>query len=116
MEDPAVRADPARAALLDALAGLRLALIASPETRAGDACAMTHDFVFGGVLLSPLVPQLLLAVLLTGLLTFVLMRLNFYRLVWHRPLVELALFCMILGLIVGPDARRLADLGRQNPD
>ena len=61
---------------------------------------MTHDFVFGGVLLSPLVPQLLLAVLLTGLLTFVLMRLNFYRLVWHRPLVELALFCMILGLIV----------------
>ncbi len=45
-------------------------------------------------------PQLLLAVLLTGLLTFVLMRLNFYRLVWHRPLVELALFCMILGLIV----------------
>ncbi len=61
---------------------------------------MTQDFLFGGVVLSPLVPQLLLAVLLTGLLTFVLMRLNFYRLVWHRPLVELALFCMILGLIV----------------
>ena len=61
---------------------------------------MTHDVVIGGVLLSPLVPQLLLAVLLTGVLTFVLMRLNFYRLVWHRPLVELALFCMILGLIV----------------
>ena len=61
---------------------------------------MTHDLVIGGVLLSPLVTQLVFAVLLTGLLTFVLMRLNFYRLVWHRPLVELALFCMILGLIV----------------
>ena len=45
---------------------------------------MTHDVVIGGVLLSPLVPQLVLAALLTGLLTFVLMRLNFYRLVWHR--------------------------------
>ncbi len=61
---------------------------------------MTHDFAIGGVLLSPLVPQLLIAVLLTGLLTIVLMRIDFYRLVWHRPLVELALFCMILGMIV----------------
>ena len=67
---------------------------------------MTNDFVLGGIILSPLVPQLLLAVFLTGASTLVLMRLNFYRLVWQRPLVELAIFCMILGTIVAlmPDA------------
>ncbi len=68
---------------------------------------MRHDFLIGGIILSPFVPDLLLAALITGLLTFVLVRLGFYRLVWHRPLVELALFCMILGIIVGftPDYR-----------
>ena len=61
---------------------------------------MTNNFVVGGIILSPLVPQLLLAVLLTGASTLILMRINFYRLVWQRPLVELAIFCMILGTIV----------------
>jgi hypothetical protein len=28
------------------------------------------------------------------------MRLGFYRLIWQRPLVELSIFCIVLGLIV----------------
>jgi uncharacterized membrane protein len=43
------------------------------------------------------VPQLLIALLLTVLLSILLMRLGFYRLVWHRPLVELAIFCTFWG-------------------
>jgi hypothetical protein len=61
---------------------------------------MTHDVLIGGVILSPIVPQLLIALFLTGLLSVLLMRCGFYRLVWHRPLVELSIFCMILGAIV----------------
>ncbi|MBA2932478.1 DUF1656 domain-containing protein [Sphingomonas sp. CGMCC 1.13654] len=68
---------------------------------------MTHDFLIGGIILSPIVPELLIALLLTGLLSVLLMRLGFYRLVWHRPLVELSMFCIILGTIVAftPDDR-----------
>ena len=64
-----------------------------------DGKPMTQDFIVGGVVLSPFVPELLLAALVTGLLTFVLMRLGFYQLVWHRALVELAMsgtFTMML--------------------
>ena len=61
---------------------------------------MVHNFVIGGVIISPLIPELAIAILLTALLSLLLMRLGFYRLVWHRPLVELALFCVILGGIV----------------
>ncbi|WBO24256.1 DUF1656 domain-containing protein [Sphingomonas abietis] len=70
---------------------------------------MTHDFLIGGVILSPIVPELLIAVLLTALLSIVLMRLGFYRATWHRPLVEISFFCMILGAIVAltPDGTPL---------
>jgi hypothetical protein len=70
---------------------------------------MTHDFLIGGVILSPIVPELLIALVLTGLLSVLLMRIGFYRLVWHRPLAEVSLFCMMLGVIVAltPDGRPL---------
>ncbi len=70
---------------------------------------MMHDFLIGGIILSPIVPELLIALLITGLLSIMLMRLGFYRLVWHRPLVELSIFCMILGTIVAftPDGEPL---------
>jgi hypothetical protein len=61
---------------------------------------MAHDFLIGGVILSPIVPQLLIALLLTVMLSILLMRMGFYRLVWHRPLVELSLFCILLGTLV----------------
>lgn len=77
---------------------------------------MTHDFLIGGVILSPIVPELLIALILAGLLSVMLMRLGFYRLVWHRPLVELCMFCMILGIIVAltPDGRPLFDAPVRN--
>jgi len=77
---------------------------------------MTHDFLIGGVILSPIVPELLIALILAGLLSVILMRLGFYRLVWHRPLVELCMFCMILGIIVAltPDGRPLFGAPVQN--
>lgn len=70
-----------------------------------------HDFLIGGVILSPIVAQLLIALVLTGLLSILLMRLGFYRLVWHRPLVELSLFCILLGTIVvlTPDGQAVND-------
>lgn len=70
---------------------------------------MTHDFLIGGVILSPIVPELLIALVLTALLSVLLMRIGFYRLVWHRPLAEVSLFCMMLGVIVAltPDGRPL---------
>lgn len=61
---------------------------------------MGLDVLIGGIILSPIVPELLVALLLTGILSVVLMRLGFYRLVWHRPLAELSFFCIILGAIV----------------
>jgi fatty-acid desaturase len=60
---------------------------------------MTHDLVIGGVLISPIVPACLLALLVTIACSIVLIRLGLYRLVWHRPLVEVALFCIALGCI-----------------
>lgn len=74
---------------------------------------MTHDFLIGGVILSPIVPELLIAILSTALLSIVLMRLGFYRATWHRPLVELSVFCMILGAIVAltPDGTPLWGAG-----
>jgi hypothetical protein len=85
--------------LLEALTGLYLALADIRSLPPGD-CIMKQNFLIGGVILSPLVPQVLLALMLTVILSIVLMRLGFYRLVWHRSLVELSLFCILLGLVV----------------
>jgi hypothetical protein len=61
---------------------------------------MIHNFLIGGIILSPLVPELAISILLTAFLSVLLMRLGFYQFVWHRPLVELSIFCIILGCIV----------------
>ncbi len=61
---------------------------------------MMQNFLMGGIILSPLVAELAVSVVLTALISVLLMRLGFYRLVLHRPLIELALFCIILGGIV----------------
>ena len=61
---------------------------------------MVSNFIIGGIIISPLVPQLVVSVLLTGLISVLLMRFGFYRMVWHRPLIEVSLFCIILGGIV----------------
>lgn len=76
---------------------------------------MTHDFLLGGVILSPIVPELLIALVFTALLSVLLMRLRLYRLVWHRPLVEVSIFCIILGAIVALTPDGWTPLAPPNP-
>ena len=60
---------------------------------------MIGDGVFGGVYVSPVAAACLVALVATTALSAVLTRTGFYRLVWHRPLVEVAIFCMLLALV-----------------
>lgn len=59
---------------------------------------MNREFHLGGVLLSPIVPTGVLALLATIVLSVLLTRLGVYRLTWHRPLVEVSLFCILVWL------------------
>lgn len=61
---------------------------------------MTHDLLIGGIMISTIVPAVLLAVVATAALSILMMRFDLFRFVWQRPLAELALFCIVLGLIV----------------
>ncbi|WP_298688329.1 DUF1656 domain-containing protein [uncultured Sphingomonas sp.] len=53
-----------------------------------------------GVYVPALLLLTLLAIVLTGLLATLLQIVGFYRLVAYRPLVDLALFTLLLGLLV----------------
>lgn len=61
---------------------------------------MTHDFRIGGIILTTIVPVFFGALALTVLVSWVLTRLGFYKLVWHRPLVDVALLVIFFSLIV----------------
>jgi hypothetical protein len=50
----------------------------------------------------------LIALLLTALLRRVLRHAGFFRLVWHRPLVDLSLLVIILAAIVAVAPRWIA--------
>jgi hypothetical protein len=52
-----------------------------------------------GVFVPPLLAWGLIALIATGALRWVLTRLGAYRLVWHRPLVDLSLFVIILAAV-----------------
>jgi hypothetical protein len=54
-----------------------------------------------GVLLPPLLVWLGVALVLSALLRAVLLRIGFYRLVWHRPLFDLALLVILIGCVSG---------------
>lgn len=56
---------------------------------------MSGGFVVGGVYLTPIVPACVIALCVTMIASAILARIGFYRLVWHRPLVEVAIFCML---------------------
>jgi hypothetical protein len=58
------------------------------------------EFDLFGVYLPPLLPAGLLAWGLTVLIIRVLNRIGFYRLVWHRPLANVALYVLVLGATV----------------
>ena len=61
---------------------------------------MTEDFRIGGILVSTIVPAFFLALGLTVLIAWILVRIGFYRLVWHRPLVDLAILVILFSGIV----------------
>ena len=52
----------------------------------------------GGIDVSPIAIACLVALAATAGVSAILTRIGFYRLVWHRPLVEVAIFCMLLAL------------------
>lgn len=61
---------------------------------------MTQDFRIGGILISTVVPAFFAALILTVLLSWVLTRIGFYKLVWQRPIVDLAILILIFSTIV----------------
>ena len=61
---------------------------------------MTHEFRIGGILISSIVPAFVAALLLTVLLSMLLVRIGFYKLVWQRSIVDLAILIIFFGVIV----------------
>lgn len=60
---------------------------------------MTGHLDLYGVFVPTLLALLLAAYLIKGALRGLLTRLGFYRLVWHPPLFNLALYVLVLGLL-----------------
>ena len=61
---------------------------------------MTGELDLYGVYVPSLAAWMLIAFLLSAVLRWVLARCGLYRLVWHRPLFDLALFVLLLGCVV----------------
>ena len=59
-----------------------------------------HEWEVGGVLLSPFLLYVLLALLLTGLLRLVVQATPLGRWIWHEALFDAALFVCVLFLVV----------------
>jgi hypothetical protein len=60
---------------------------------------MIGEFDIYGVFVPVLLVWALIALALTSVLRRVLAAIGFYRLVWHRPLVDLSLFVLILAAV-----------------
>jgi hypothetical protein len=61
---------------------------------------MRFEIDIAGVLVPALLLWLVIAYLLSVLLSTVLRRVGFYRLVWHRALFDFAVFVCLLGGVV----------------
>lgn len=61
---------------------------------------MTGEFDLYGVFVPSLAAWMLLAFLISLPLRRLLALTGFYRLVWHRPLFDLALYVVLLGAVV----------------
>ena len=59
-----------------------------------------HEWEVGGVLLSPFLLYVLLALLLTGVLRLVVQATPLGRWIWHEALFDAALFVCVLVLVV----------------
>jgi hypothetical protein len=60
---------------------------------------MIGEFDVYGVFVPALLVWALIAVFLSVVLRAVLQRIGFYRLVWHRPLVDLSFLVIILAVV-----------------
>ncbi|VVE17538.1 DUF1656 domain-containing protein [Pandoraea anhela] len=61
---------------------------------------MSGEIDIYGVFVPTLLALMVVAFVLTGALRFVLARMGFYRLVWHRSLFNLAVYIIALGGVV----------------
>jgi hypothetical protein len=66
------------------------------------------EFDVYGVFVPALLVWGMIALLITALLRRVLAQAGFYRLVWHRPLVDLSLLVIILAAVVAVAPRWIA--------
>ncbi|MGP0002669.1 MAG: DUF1656 domain-containing protein [Acetobacteraceae bacterium] len=69
---------------------------------------MIGEFDVYGVFVPALLVWGMIALLITALLRRVLAQAGFYRLVWHRPLVDLSLLVIILAAVVAVAPRWIA--------
>ena len=61
---------------------------------------MTGELDVYGVFIPALSAWMLIAFLVSLPVRGILARVGFYRLVWHRPLFDLALYIVLLGIVV----------------
>jgi hypothetical protein len=61
---------------------------------------MIKEIDFAGVYLSPMLGYLVVALLITGVLRFVLARVGAYRWIWHPALFDLSLLLIIMTTLV----------------
>ena len=61
---------------------------------------MTGELDVYGVFIPALFAWMLIAFLISLPVRGILARIGFYRLVWHRPLFDLALYVVVLGIVV----------------
>jgi len=61
---------------------------------------MRYELDIAGVLVPSLLLWLVIAYVLSALLSAQLRRIGFYRLVWHRALFDFAIFVCLLGGVV----------------
>ncbi len=60
---------------------------------------MNQELSLWGVLFPPLLPMVVLALVVSRLLSSVLARRGLYRLVWHRALFDVSVFVVLLGAL-----------------
>ena len=61
---------------------------------------MIGEFSFFGMYFPWLMVTSLIAIFATRLLSKLLARVGFYRHVWHPPLFDIAMFCVVLGICI----------------
>lgn len=69
---------------------------------------MTGEIDLYGIFVPVLAVWMLLAYAISLPIRWILARTGFYRLVWHRPLFDLALYVVLLGIVVAVETPPIA--------